>query len=379
MKRRVSFLLTLILAVALAFALSSCGECEHVAGAAVKEITTEGNCRTAEKYDEVVYCTECGEEMSRTSVKGETGDHVPGEAVYENIDLQDCTKGGTADKVIKCSVQRCGVELEREEGVAYNGANDGQHKMTKKVFYEYDGEHKNPMVIEYCSECAYVKGVRDPKDGEVTTKALSTAQKAKHTKDTCTYCNYLADTSKNFKYVETVVNGIEGYKLLGLKDGATAPKQLNIDTFEGKPVFEIAPGAFKNLNFDFVRIGSNVKTIGAGAFEGSVITKVIIYDIESWCNIEFGTKDDETGEIVYAGSNPLSVATSFSYGNGKYNGIDVKNTLSLPSDIEKISAYAFAGIKVNAVYVPASVTGIGAEAFSSCASLLYVYMPHLGH
>ena len=54
MKRRVSFLLMLILAITLTIALSSCGECEHVATDTRKDITVQANCKTVEQYEEVV-------------------------------------------------------------------------------------------------------------------------------------------------------------------------------------------------------------------------------------------------------------------------------------------------------------------------------------
>ena len=118
MKRRVSFLLMLIVVFALAFALSSCGECEHETRTD-RIPTNEPDCKTVATFDEVVTCTICNEELSRTSVKGELGSHIPGEAVYENCDVVDCTVGGTGDKVVYCSVAKCGAEIEskRENGV----------------------------------------------------------------------------------------------------------------------------------------------------------------------------------------------------------------------------------------------------------------------
>ena len=114
MKRRVSFLLMMVLALALAFALSSCGECEH-AETEIKTVVTEsGNCKIPDKIDEIVVCAnpDCGVELSRTSKNGEIGEHVPGEPVYENFDVLDCTKGGTCEEVKYCTVARCGQEIE---------------------------------------------------------------------------------------------------------------------------------------------------------------------------------------------------------------------------------------------------------------------------
>ena len=43
-------------------------ECEHVPGEAVRENEVDATCTTAGSYDSVVYCAECGEEVSRETV-----------------------------------------------------------------------------------------------------------------------------------------------------------------------------------------------------------------------------------------------------------------------------------------------------------------------
>ncbi len=49
---------------------------EHTAGEAVRENVVDATCKAEGSYDEVVYCTECGEELSRTSKTTPVADHT---------------------------------------------------------------------------------------------------------------------------------------------------------------------------------------------------------------------------------------------------------------------------------------------------------------
>ena len=83
----------------------------HTSGEAVRENEVPATCATAGSYDEVVYCTVCGEEISRTAKTIEKLAHTPGEAVRENEVPATCTAEGSYDEVVYCS--ECGEELSR--------------------------------------------------------------------------------------------------------------------------------------------------------------------------------------------------------------------------------------------------------------------------
>jgi hypothetical protein len=99
---------------------SVCGEVEseilpivdHVAGEAVKENEVPADCVTDGSYDEVVYCSVCGHEISRETVNVPALGHVAGEVVIENVIPAACEKEGSHDEVVYCAV--CGEELSRE-------------------------------------------------------------------------------------------------------------------------------------------------------------------------------------------------------------------------------------------------------------------------
>ena len=360
MKRRVSFLLMLILAFAFMFALSSCGECEHVKGDPIHEITADGNCRTAVRYDEVYKCTKCGEELSRTAKKGEVGDHVPAEAVIENADRLSCLENGTADSVVYCSVSGCGAEISREKDIALDKEN--AHSLKTKTIY--NEAHTSVQILEYCESCSY-QLLRAPKANEVSEAEKAEALKGHvyqpKSAGICKYCFKVLGTSATLEF--KLNDDGESYTLMGPKKNATLGQQLFIGYYNGKPVTHIAPEAFmNNASIQFVTIDKCVKEIGANAFAGCSIKKVYIYDLSAWCGIKFAN----------AAANPISVATE-AFSPNKID-INKNSVLTIPSDVTAISDYAFAGIKAHTVYIPSNVSYVGANAFFGCSSLVNVHV-----
>ena len=84
----------------------------HTPAVAVKEKEVAATCTTEGSYDSVVYCSECGEEISRETIPTEKLEHTPAVAVKEKEVAATCTKEGSYDSVVYCSV--CGEELSRE-------------------------------------------------------------------------------------------------------------------------------------------------------------------------------------------------------------------------------------------------------------------------
>lgn len=87
------------------------GNCSHNAGEAVRENVIAATCTQAGSYDEVVYCTVCGEELNRETKTIPATGHTSGSTVRENEVAVTCTESGSYDEVVYCSV--CGVELSR--------------------------------------------------------------------------------------------------------------------------------------------------------------------------------------------------------------------------------------------------------------------------
>lgn len=89
--------------------------CRHAGGKGVAENEVAATCKEAGSYDYVVFCTKCGEEMSRQKVTAEKLDHVPGQAVKQNETAASCIVDGGFDMVAYCTV--CGEEVSREHEV----------------------------------------------------------------------------------------------------------------------------------------------------------------------------------------------------------------------------------------------------------------------
>lgn len=364
MKRRVSFLLMLVMVLALVFALSSCGECEHLNTEIKQEVTAEGNCMTPSTLDEIVYCVDCEAELSRTSKKGAVGDHVAStQPVKENRDVLNCADGGTYDSVIYCSVTRCGHEISREAGV--KEAPKSAHTLSTKVVY--DELHSNAQILEYCTQCAYQQ-LRAPKTGEIKNSQKPTSAAHSHNNTTagaCKYCNHVLGTAGTiFDYVENE-DAPGTYTLLGVKQGATVPQAVFIGYIKNNagtlcPVTKVAPEAFKNVvGIRAITFGDCVETVGADAFSGCKIETVFTYNLAKWAAIDFANEK----------ANPLNGANVFSPNKIAVNS----NTVFSTKGIEEIGTYAFAGLKANSVYISKETTKIGEGAFASCQSLLHVY------
>ena len=91
----------------------------HIAGETKIENTTESTCEVGGSYDEVVYCTVCGKELSRTTVKTEAKGHKwnPGTITTEPT----CTEEGV--KTFECTV--CGkTKTEKVEALGHDWNND---------------------------------------------------------------------------------------------------------------------------------------------------------------------------------------------------------------------------------------------------------------
>ena len=83
----------------------------HVPAEAVRENEVPASCSEEGSYDEVIYCTECKQELSRTNKKIDKIAHTPGEAVKENEVAPTKETAGSYDEVIYCT--ECNEEISR--------------------------------------------------------------------------------------------------------------------------------------------------------------------------------------------------------------------------------------------------------------------------
>lgn len=361
MKKRVSLLLMLLLALALVFALGSCGDHEHTEGEPQKENEFAGNCKQVASYDEVIRCTDCGEEISRKTVFLENlGTHVWSDATYENNDTVNCAEGGIREKVKTCTVEGCGavtreiVELPKAE-----------HSLKTKTVYNVpqnvceNASSVRKQTIEYCENCSYEKVVKTENEAKTSGYHSRTKDSNGNWKEdnVCKYCSYVkSSTTAGIVYVLNEDGA--SYTLTEVEEG-TKVATLRVGYYKGLPVTHIAAKAFKGSSVQFVTIGSTVKYIGEDAFDGCSIANVNIYDIKAWCEIEFAND----------AANPASVSAAFTVNGKKLGGV-----LTLPSNVKSVSGYAFANAPIYSVHISNNLTEIESNAFYNCALLKNVHV-----
>lgn len=108
-----------------------------------------------------------------------------------------------------------------------------------------------------------------------------------------------------------------------------------------------------------LKIPKSISQIGYVIFDpfSSKSIAIHIYDIESWCNIEF----DPNSDIL-------------NYGD-LYLGDELISDLEIPNGTTLINNYAFENCRsINSLAIPNSVTSIGKSAFNNCRNLNTVYI-----
>ena len=165
---------------------------EHTAGEAVEENRIAATCTKKGSYDQVVYCTVCGEELSRVTKETDLAEHTAGEAVEENRIAATCTKKGSYDQVVYCTV--CGEELSRvtkETDLAEHTAGEAVEEnriaatCTKKGSYDQ---------VVYCTVC-----------GEELSRVTKETDLAEHTAGNPVEENRIEATEENDGSYDKVV------------------------------------------------------------------------------------------------------------------------------------------------------------------------------
>ena len=217
----------------------------HVAGEKKIENATESTCENGGSYDEVIYCTVCGKELSRTTIKTEAKGHVKGKVKIENATEATCEEGGSYDEVVYCTV--CNKELSRTTvKTEAKGHKWNKGKVTTEPTYAEEG-----VKTYTCTACGATKTEVIPKRNMEYTVG-STYQ----------------DISTNAIYRITVINKQVEYVCpidKKLKK-ATIPSQIRIGNVTYK-VTSIGNNAFKRCkNLSSITIGNNISKIGNKAF-----------------------------------------------------------------------------------------------------------------
>ncbi len=149
------------------FAFVGCGH-THTPEASVRENEVEATCTKGGSYDEVVYCSECKEEISRMQEFTEKKGHTAGEPVRENEKSASCSEGGSYDEIVKCKdceaeISRKTVTVEKNAHIPRAAVRENEVEATCTKAGSYDE-------VVYCDVCE-----------EEIGRESKTAEKAAHT------------------------------------------------------------------------------------------------------------------------------------------------------------------------------------------------------
>ena len=119
MKKIVLFLAILTLATILV--LVSCGgeePCTHTPNEPTRENVVDATCESEGSYTEIIVCSLCGEEISRTEKTIEKLEHTPADPIREDGRAATCEEAGNYFEVVKCSV--CVHKILQTSWIHYN-------------------------------------------------------------------------------------------------------------------------------------------------------------------------------------------------------------------------------------------------------------------
>lgn len=240
----------------------------HTPAEAVKENEVAGTCQTKASYDEVVYCSVCGGEISRTTKEGEMGAHVP--VVDEAVPATCIAEGKTEGS--HCSV--CNVVITAQTVIPVDPE---AHK--EKVEIEAidasctEGGKTAKIVCELCGkviqESVDTEALGHDYESVVITPAKygETGSRGKQ----CTRCGILSDVTA-IAAVKSIKLSYTNYKY----DGKAHKPVVTVTDSDGE---KLVKGVDYDLTYSSGRtkVGTyKVKVTFKGAYDGEKSIKFYI-------------------------------------------------------------------------------------------------------
>ena len=123
----------------------------HTEGETVKENIVPATCTKDGSYDEVVYCSVCKKEISRANKTDKATGHTAGEAVKEDEVPATCTTEGKYNEVLYCKTCNAKVSSTAKT-IPAKGHTEGTVTIENEVEATVEKEGSYDEAI-YCSEC----------------------------------------------------------------------------------------------------------------------------------------------------------------------------------------------------------------------------------
>ena len=148
----------------------------HTPADPVRENEVTATCTHEGSYDEVVYCRECEEQISRTTITIPKAAHTPAAPVRENEVTATCTHEGSYDEVVYC--RECNREISRiKQTIAATGHTFSEEWSYDDIWHWHAATCGHTEEMSDYSEHAWDEGVVSTQptctqDGEFTYTCL---------------------------------------------------------------------------------------------------------------------------------------------------------------------------------------------------------------
>lgn len=126
-------------------------------------------------------------------------------------------------------------------------------------------------------------------------------------------------------------------------------------------------------DLETLKFPASIKTIREGAFQNCGITKIYIDNLNDWLGVsnysDFGGNNID---VYFNNVKTTSITLEDSLttiGVGVFRGFSTITQINIPTSVQTIGAYAYAGTGIQEVVFPSALTSIGAGCFANCRSL----------
>ena len=389
------------------------GEAEHTPGDPVRENEQAATCTEDGSYQEVVYCSVCHRELSRTDrTESATGHNWSTPTYVWNDENTQCTasryclndqthvESETVDSV-KTTITELDCEIDGSYDFTATFTNSAFAEQTKHVDIPATGHNWQDIVYIWNDDnsiCTAVKGCANNPDHDikevVTTTYVQTTAPGEETPGEGTYTATFNNEifSQQTKTVSipatgtvskinfTLVNN-EYYKV-SCKNTYISGIVVIPAIYEGKPVKEIESYGFQScFSVNKFVISEGVETIGDYAFSQCIEDYAILPNSLKYI-----------GALAFAPRNWSMAYSNLHFktsGNGRYLGNDDNPYLMLHSatgtsiteleiheDCKFIYSEALKGCtSITSIHLPDGMIGLGSGAFEQCSNLADINLP----